>query len=283
MSGRFCLMKARVLCIVLSAAALVSCERGAKPPADSVAQSGAATEDSQWVSELGPMLAIHGDSDNTAIVLAPSEPSSAFEAALFRPGGDSTATGRMTLVEPEMHACGEAPVARVSMSGPAGWTIALAPSVVALKPDSIESMSAADSSALAADVARLASAVATDKESRFAGLPFAVLAAHRVHIGNSTVVIGRAARRIPQEAAPLEERTLVVGERSGTEPFALEYYLRSAGAEDTVEHYLLLAVVRAGEKHFIVLESARDGGSRYEILERAAGAWQLRWSRVLSC
>jgi hypothetical protein len=276
-------MNARVACLALSAA-LAACDRAATPAADSVAQSGETTEDAQWVPELGPMLAIHGDSDNTAIVLFPSVPdSAAFDAALIRPGGDSTTTGRMTLVDPEMHACGEAPVARVSVSGPAGWTIALAPAVTVLRPDSIEGLSPADSAALAAQVSRLASAVASDKESRFAGLPFAVLAAHRVRIGGNSVVVGRAVRRIPQEAAPLEERTLVIGEQAGTEPFALKYSLRSAGAEDTVEHYLLLAAVRAGDKHFIVLESERDGGSRYEILERAAGAWQLRWTRALGC
>lgn len=276
-------MKARVVRLALSAATLTACERAAKPPADSVAQSGTATEDVQWVTELGPLLGIPGDSESTAILLAPVTPNAPFEAALIRTAGDSTSSARMTVTDPELHACGDAPVARVSGAGPAGWTIALAPTTTALKLDSIESIPAADSANLAADVARLASAVATEKESRFAGLPFAVLAAHRARIAGNTVVVGRAVRRIPQEATPLEERTLVIGEQAGADPFALEYSLRSSGAEDTVEHYLLLAVVRAGEKHFIIIESARDGGSRYEILERAAGSWRLRWSRTLSC
>ena len=274
----------RFVCLGVLSVALAACDRRAQPSADSVAQTGTTSEDAQWVNELGPVFAIHGDSENTAIVLAPSAPTAGpFDASLHRTAGDSAATARITFVDPEMHACGEAPVARVSVAGPAGWTIALAPTVVALKLDSIESLTPADSASLAADVARLASAVATDRESRFAGLPFAVLAAHRVNIGSSTIVVGRAARRIPQEATPLEERTLVIGERSGSGPFALKYSLRSAGAEDVVEHYLLLGAVRAGEKYFVLLESEREIGTRYEILERAAGGWQLRWSRALSC
>lgn len=270
-------------CLVVCVA-VAGCDRAAQPARDSVAQTGANNEDAQWVNELGPVFAIHGDSEGTAIVLVPSQPSGGpLDASLIRTAGDSSATGRMTLMDPEMQACGDAPVARISVAGPAGWTVALAPSVVALKLDSIESLSPADSASLAADVARLASAVASDRESRFAGLPFAVLAAHRFKVGGSIVVVGRAARRIPQEATPLEERTLVVGEQTGSQPFTLEYSLRSTGAEDVVEHYQLLAAVRAGDKQFIVLEREREDGTRYEILERTASAWLVRWSRALDC
>jgi hypothetical protein len=111
-----------------------------------------------------------------------------------------------------------------------------------------------------------------------------VLAAHRGRVGGSTIVVGRAARRIPQEAAPLEERTLIIGEQAVGGSLALKYSLRSAGAEDSVEHYLLLGAVQAGDKQFFILESERESGTRYEILERAAdGSWRLRWSRALSC
>ena len=133
-------------------------------------------------------------------------------------------------------------------------------------------------------MARLASAVPSEKESRFTGLPFAVLAAHRFSVDADTIVIARVARRIPQEATPLEERTLVVGERSAASPYVVKYSLRSAGAEDVVEHFALLAAVRAAGKSFVVIERERDAGSRYEIVERApGGAWQLRWSRTLGC
>ena len=236
-----------------------------------------------WVPELGAVLAVPGDGDSSAIVLFPAEPSDAqISVSLLRTGGDSSMSAQIapgdTLV------CGDVAAARVSAAGPSGWTVAFASTVLPVRLDSIESVSAADSSKLAADIARLASAVPNGRESRFTGLPFAVLAAHRLSLSGSSVVIARVARRIPQEATPLEERTLVIGERSGAEPYALEYSLRAAGAEDNVEHHLLLGAVRAGEKDFVILEVERESGSRYEILERAPnGVWQLRWTRTLTC
>ena len=236
-----------------------------------------------WIPELGAVFAVPGDSDNSAIVLVPADPAEGqIGVSLFRTGGDSSITAQIAPGDTQV--CGDAAAAHVSATGPAGWTVAFAPSVVPVRLDSIGGASAGDSSALAANVARLASAVPNDRESRFAGLPFAVLAAHRLTLAGSSVVIARVARRIPQEAKPMEERTLVIGERSGAEPFTLEYSLRAAGAEDSVEHHLLLGAVRAGDKHFVIIEVERESGSRYEILERASnGVWQLRWSRTLSC
>ena len=259
-----------------------ACNRADKAAPDSVGQTSVATEDTHWVEELGPILAIPGDSDHAAIVLFPPSPAPQANVALMRTAGDSTAAARL-IVAPDSGVC-DAAAGRMSVSGPSGWTVALVPSVTAIRLDSIESLSPSDSATLAADVARLASAVPSDKESRFTGLPFAVLAAHRFSLDGSTVIVARVARRIPQEATPLEERTFIVGERSASDPFAVRYSLRSAGAEDTVEHFALLAAVRAAGKAFIVIESEREAGSRYEIVEHApAGAWQLRWSKTLGC
>jgi len=229
------------------------------------------------------MLAIPGDSDNTAVVLVPAEPAdSATSVNLLRTAGDSSAIARV--MPSDTQVCGDAPGAQLSARGPSGWTVAFSPVVATVRLDSIENATPADSSAFAAEVSRLASAVESDRESRFTGLPFAVLAAHRATIGGKSLVIARVARRIPQEATPLEERTLLIGERAGSSPYDLKYSLRSTGAEDTVEHYLLLAVVRASDKHFVVIESERETGSRYEVLERSSeGSWKLRWSRTLIC
>ena len=271
-----------VVALLANLAVAGACNRADKPAPDSVAHTGATAEDARWVDELGPILAIPGDSDHAAIVLFPTAPSEQVSVALMRTAGDSTAAARLT-VAADSGVC-DAAAGRVSASGPSGWTVALAPSVTAIRLDSIESLSPSDSATLAADVARLASAVPSDKESRFNGLPFAVLAAHRFSLDGSTVIIARVARRIPQEATPLEERTFIVGERGASDPFAVRYSLRSAGAEDTVEHFALLAAVRAAGKVFVVIESEREAGSRYEIVERApAGAWQLRWSKTLGC
>jgi hypothetical protein len=270
----------RVVPLVL--AIVGACARADKPAPDSVAQSGVASEDTRWVEELGPIFAIPGDTDHTAIVLFPSSPAEQASVALLRTAGDSTTAARIRIT-PDSGVC-DAATASFSTAGPSGWTVAFTPSVTAIRLDSIESLSPADSAALTTDVNRLASAVPNARESRFTGLPFGVLAAHRFSLDGSTVVIARVARRIPQEATPLEERTFMIGERSASSPFALKYSLRSSGAEDVVEHFALLAVVRAADKPFVVIESERESGPRYEIVERApTGTWQLRWSKTLGC
>ena len=279
-------MKLRRGLLPMALAVLVSCDRAAKTPADSVAQTGLpeADEATPWVSELGPVLAVHGDSDNSAVVLFPPAPAARMDVALLRTAGDSSRSARIIAAESDSAVCGEASAARLSAPGPSGWTLAFAPPVTAVRLDSIESLSPADSASLAADIARIASAVPSDKESRFTGLPFAVIAAHRFSSDSSAVIVGRVARRIPQEATPLEERTFLVAERAGSGPFALKYSLRSSGSEDAVEHFLLLAIVQAAGKTFVVVESERETEVRYEIVERtAAGPWRLRWSRTLTC
>jgi hypothetical protein len=274
----------RILLFMIPASAALSCDRRTRAPVDSVSQGGNAAADVEWVTELGPVLAVPGDNENTALLLMPSAPTSQpLSAVLLRPAGDSTVAARLTAEQSDALACDDAPAARASTAGPSGWTIAFAPTVSAARLDSLEHLSPADSATLASDVARLASAVA-DVGTQFSGLPFAVLGAYRLRLDTTTVVVARVARRIPQEAAPLEERTILVGERRGSNPFTLKYSLRSAGAEDTVEHYALLAVVRAADKHFLVLEAEREAGTRFEIVERSPdGSWRLRWTRQLSC
>lgn len=277
-------MKARSITRLLAVALVAACDRGSPPAKDSAAPVAAPKADVPWVNELGPMLAIPGDTERSAIVLFPqTPPDQPMVAALMRTAGDSTFASRIA-IDAESQVCDGALAAHLTGATPSDWTIAFAPTVTSVRLDSIESLTPADSARLAADVARLASTVSSDKESRFAGLPFAVLAAHRVTLGKSTIVVGRVARRIPQEATPLEERTLLVGERADTGAFALKYSLRSTGAEDVVEHYALLGIVRSGAAHYVIVESEREGGTRYEIIERSAdGAWRLRWSRQLSC
>lgn len=277
-------MRAEAVLLLAGLVATISaCDRSSRTPADSVAQPATTSDDRQWVTELGPLLAIPGDSENSAILLVPSTPAQQLDAVVLRTAGDSSRMGRLRLLGADAQVCDDASLATISGAAP-GWTLAVSPGITPMKLDSIETLSPSDSALLAADVARLASAVSHDDESRFSGLPFAVLAAHRLQIDGISVVVGHSARRIPQEAAPQEERTLVVGERAGRNPFALKYSLRSAGAEDAVAHYGVLGALRAADKTFLVIESERENETRYEILERdASGAWRLRWSRALSC
>jgi hypothetical protein len=156
--------------------------------------------------------------------------------------------------------------------------------------DSIAVLPAGDSARLVTDLARLASALPMPANSRFAGLPFAVLDAYRFAADARQTLVASLVRRIGQEAAPFEERTFVIAEREASAgrrgPFVVTYSQRSEGSEDTAEHFDVLAAIRGRASTLLLL--ARDQLSRttYELLERKEGegnGWRVRWSRTLSC
>jgi hypothetical protein len=287
-----------VFLLILSAAAgaLAGCgRRDAAPRVDSSVDSArpvaaVPTPLRDWASEFGQMLVVPSDSDNTAIVLYPDEPSATLIASapmmLVTAAGDTT---RVKLSASDSQQCGDAPVVRLSGTPPSEWSVGLlGSSARLLRMDSIEAMSSPDSARLAADLARLASALSTHKNSRFSGLPFAVLGAHRFVADGRQFLIGHLARRLNQEAAPLEERTLIIAERpdakAATEPYVVTYSLRSEGSEDTAEHFEVLATVRGRQSLLLLLARDQLSQTNYELLERSPnGIWRTRWSRKLEC
>jgi hypothetical protein len=258
---------------------------------DSVRVSAAPAGASRWASELGQLLIVPSDSDNVGVVLYPDEPNAALITSapliLANAAGDTT---RVKLIASDAQQCGDAPVVRLTGPGPASWSVGLlGRTAKLLGMDSIEALPSADSARLAADLARLASALPT-RNSRFSGLPFAVLGAHRFATNGRQFLTGHLVRRLNQEAAPLEERTLIIAERPATagagpsEPYAVSYSARSEGSEDSAEHFETLAAIAGREFPMILL--ARDQLSRtnYDLLERSAdGSWRVRWSRALAC
>lgn len=205
----------------------------ARPP--SVATKGP----SDWSGELGQLLLVPSDTDNVGVVLYPEEPSvrliTSAPLTLVNAGGDTT---RVRMIATDSQQCGDAAVVRLTGAGPTSWTAGLlGRSAGLLRMDSIEMLSPADSARLAADLTRLASALDSHKSSRFSGLRFAVLGARRFETDGRQYVVAHLARRLPQEAAPLEERTLLIAERSSTAaPYVVTFSRRSEGSEDTAEH-----------------------------------------------
>ena len=267
---------------------IVACDRsGVRGDSAGASAAGAATG-TTFPAELGSLLAVAGDSDRSAVVIVPATLTSTGVAAsqlrLFRLAGDSATLVRGTLVPADTSGC----EATLNLAGqvPDGWSIAMtSDNVVPLRPDSIESLAPRDSGALAAAIARVAPPPGT-APSRFDGLPMRVLKAYRYHVDGRTVVVATTLRRIPQEATPLEQRSLLVLEaaddRSSFAPAV--YTLRSEGTEDTAEHFTPLAVVRSGPRTFVIIEREQENGSRYEIVERdATGGWRLVWSYDSAC
>jgi hypothetical protein len=226
-------------------------------------------------------------------VLFPANPSprviSSTPLTLLSAAGDSVVT-RAQLVVSDSQVCGEAPTVRLTgpVPAPASWSVALSRrSAVPLKLDSIEALPPADSARLTVNLARLASALPTSRDSRFTGLPFVVLSARRFEAHGQHVLVAHLVRRLPQEATPLEEHTLIIAERPAAapkEPYAVTYHQRSEGTEETAEQFEVLSAIRGRETTLLLLARDQEARTQYEILERQkTGGWRTRWSRTLAC
>jgi hypothetical protein len=280
--------------LVCTALALLGCGRGDAPPSETrdtdTSQPAVASDaPSDWVEELGQLLVVQSDSENTGIILFPETPSSGLISAspllLLSPSGDSV-MAEASLVQSDSQVCGEAPTVRLRGNVPS-WSVGLhARSAAALRMDSIETLASADSARFAAELARLASTVPTARESRFGGLPFVVLTARRFELPGSQAVVAHLVRRLPQEATPLEEHTLLVAERPAAatqQPYGITYQQRSEGTEETADHFDILAAVRGGRGTFLLIARDREARTRYEVLVRTPSGWRLRWQRTLAC
>jgi len=272
-----------------------ACTRGDAPrardsvaanvPRDTARATGAASD---WDTQLGALLLVPSDSDNSAVVLFPSqtddEVSPGSRVTLMSASGD---TGRAVVTRTDSLECGDAPMVRLNGAPTGAWTVGtIGRSAPVVRMDSIESLAPSDSARLAADIARLASALPMPDSSRFGGLPFAVVSARRFEVDGRQFVAAHLARRVNQEAQPLEERTFVVAERpsGSTERYVVAYHLRSQGNEDTAEHFDAIAALHGRQSLFVLIARDQLSGTKYELLERGAdGAWRVRWSRTLSC
>jgi hypothetical protein len=149
--------------------------------------------------------------------------------------------------------------------------------------DSIETLPTADSSRLAADIARIASALPGDTVAAFRGLPFVVKKAWRSRGLNPQILAAIVVRNVNQEANPLQERLLLVAERDttiATARYGAVYHERVAGPEETLETTDLMAVVLLGAERRPTFVIARDAahGSSYALIERIGGQWRERWA-----
>jgi hypothetical protein len=275
---------------------VAACDRQDAPPSvDSAPETATVAVPAQapaaWVSALGSMLVVPSDSAGTGIIIFPDAPTSQMLQAaplkLLAPGGDSSLV-QASLVATDSQVCGEAPLLRVQDSLATAWTVGILGSAAAAIPmDSVEAMSRADSSKLAAELARLASSIPMQRDSRFTGLPFALLRARLFAAHGRRVVVSQLVRRVPHEAAPVEEHTFMVAERdsaSANGALELSFHLRSEGTEETVDQFEILAAVRAGDAAWLILSRDNAAQTTYQVLERTPSrGWRSRWSRVLSC
>jgi hypothetical protein len=307
------------------AAAALACDRAADeaPRADTVTSAlpstpPAAAPDvpvvSGWDTGAGPVLLVAGDRPDAAIVVFPEVQGEhaaselhldtaalrgAVATLVSRAGTTSTATlgGRTTPgEEDEEEDCVGWPLLRVAApSGiPVPWTVGfIGARLVPVPLDSVGSLSAADSAALVAEVARLASTVPVRAASApLRGLPFSVQDVRRFRVApGADAIVARVARGLHQEANPLEERTLLIAERDSVQQqeqragrYTLVFHERAAGREETLEGSEILAALTPPNTPRPVLIVAREseGGVRYVIFERVGRrSWRVKWTSAL--
>lgn len=266
-----------------------------KPDASPVAGGGTdappAAMTGEWPAALGSVLVAPSDTEDLAVVLYPVATDSVAFAkaslALLGPSGDTIRARAGVSASDSLH-CGDAPVIRLTRKTPLTWSVGLeSREVLPVRSDSMDQLAARDSVFYAAEMARLASAVAPTQESRFTGLPFTLTTLRRLRVAGREIVAAQLVRRVNQEANPAEEHTLVVAERDATRPaaaFVTTHSVRSEGPEDTAEHFDVVATLRAGGTVFLLVSRDRPSGTTYELLERIeAGGWRQRWSRTIAC
>jgi hypothetical protein len=315
----------RVLVTVLASAAgavaIMGCDRNRDAPrVDSVVSVEPALPSpdtagrpvpSGWdLRAAGPVLLVAGDRPDAAVVVFPEVQGEhaavelrldtavvrGMAATLVSRAGTTTGVtlGERTTPEEEEECVGW-PMVRVdSPSGTvAPWAIGFVGS--RLKPvplDSVGSLSRADSAALVAEVARLASALpARAADPRLRGLPFFVQDARRFRVAQGLdAIVAQVIRRVHQEANPLEERTLLIAERDSARPpdrpgrYTLAFHERAVGDEETLEGSEVLAAFthHATSRPMLVIARESESGVRYAILERSAPReWRVKWTSAL--
>jgi hypothetical protein len=259
---------------------------------------------SGWNHAAGPTLLVEGTSPEDAIMLLPFADDTTDEAlldaaaereapvVLFGRGGARFSAQLGALPDETDGDCPRWPLRDVRpTNGATAWAIGFVDGrVTPVVLDSVEVLSARDSTVLVAETSRLASAVTAITSPAFQGLRFT---AHDIRRFNAApgveAIVAHVIRRVNQEARPQEEQTLLIAERdSGMTkgPYHLTYAERTFGREEEVTTPEVLAGARiAGGPPMLIV--ARDGedGVAYVMLERVDSRhWRVRWiSANTSC
>lgn len=265
--------------------------RGSLPP---VYPSGPAN--TNWNSDAGPIMIVPtGNGDSVAIVIPEatdstiasfqgiSPPVSNVTFDLFGRGGKIGSSIAVSALPPVQEKdCYSWPLGRLQTTR-ANWQVGFASGhVQAIRLDSIEAMSSADSALLAASLARTAATLPVKVDPTFRGLPFRVRSAYTFQLDSMQVVVADIVRSVNEEANPRLEHLLIIGERpTGTSGnFEVGYFSRTAGAEESIQATELLAAVTIGEaKHpAIVVSIEYDDGGKLGLIERtSSGQWRATW------
>ena len=265
--------------------------RGSLPP---VYPSGPAN--TNWNTNAGPIMIVPAGSGDSVAVVIPeatdstiasfqgiNPPISNVTFDLFGRGGKIGSSIAASALPPVVERdCYTWPRARLQATR-ANWEVGFASGhVQAIKLDSIEAMSSADSAALAAALAQTAATLPIKVDPTFRGLPFRVRSAYTFRLDSVQVVVADIVRSVNEEANPRLEHLLIVGQRpaGSSGKFEVGYFSRTAGAEESTQATELLAAVMIGEtkRPAIVVSIEYDDGGKLGLIERMdSGQWQATW------
>lgn len=286
----------------------------ALPHRTSVDSEAPQTSSSGWNDDAGPFLLVATERDSISIVVLPgiqgerAAIDAEFNAStirgaqvtLFNRGGRTGLArigGKATPGEDE--GCIGWPLVEITpvRGSLPPWTIGLiAPRVASIALDSIEMLSARDSTDLVNEVVRVASTLPVDSNvAQLSGLPFLVDDLRRLRASGKEIIVANVVRRVHQEANPLEERAFLIAEREhllsettadGNQPLKLRlvFNVRVAGREELLEGTEVLAAfgTRNSLKLMLVVARESDRGVRYVLLARTlSGDWDTQWSSAL--
>jgi hypothetical protein len=255
-------------------------------------------ENTNWDEDAGPVVIVSAGngSDSVAVVLPEATdstiasfhgiipPVAGLRFDLFGRGGKvaSSVTASPLSGVDTTQECYSWPLARVQPVHP-NWRVGFVSGrVSAIKLDSIEAMSSADSSALAVSLAQTAATLPAVADPTFRGLPFRVRSAYVFHLDSTDAVVADVVRTVNEEANPRVEHLLIVGERprGATGKFNVGYYTRTAGAEESTQATELLSVLGIGaeKRPAAVISIEYDDGGKLGLIERrSSGEWLATW------
>ena len=255
------------------------------------------TNKSGWNASAGPVLLVQGETRDEAIVLLPEEGDSAAAAhiaslgdqgagvSLFGRGG-ARLSGQLgaapTTPDPE---CRTWPLRAVHGDGDANtWAVGFVGGQIApLALDSVDVLSARDSTLLVAEASRLASMVTAITDPSFQGLRFTAHDIRRFEVAPGVqAIVAHLVRRVNQEANPQEEQTLLIAERDSgvtSGPYQLVYAERVHGLEEQSTMPEVIAGVRIAGRPTLIVARDGDAGVAYAMLERTGPRrWRVRWT-----
>jgi hypothetical protein len=256
------------------------------------------TSTTNWNVNAGPvmLLSAGAGSDSVSIVfpeatdstieliqgVAPPVSGLVFE--LFGRSGkiDSTTVLPQSTFPDTTGECNAWPIGRAQSARPV-WRVGFVRgNVSAMALDSIGSLPSADSAMLAASLTQTAATLPVSSDPTFRRLPFRVQWAYTFRLDSVEVVITDIVRALNEEANPRIEHLLLIGERPiGTKgKYAVGYFSRIAGAEETMQATDVLAAVRIGasKSPAIVVSVESEEGVQLGLIERAGpGQWRPTW------